>query len=194
MARFNQTCLIFRLHFLVKSPQAAAASGGCVGIEPVISLHDSHGKVIWANYAPTPATLDELIGSYPWDWVDEPDKLSVKSRFSVCIALGEPQYFQSIANVHGRRLPLDCRIDPTSGSTLPVIARTRVMNDKVLRLTEREKAILRLTVKGLSMRAIGKVMHLSTSTVATYRSRAASKVGAKTFAELAIFAFRELAS
>lgn len=164
-----------------------------MGIEPVISLHDTHGKVIWANYAPPPATLAELIGSYPWDWVDEPDKPAVKSRFSVCIALGEPQHFQAAANVHGRRMALDCRINPTSGPALPIIARTRVQDDKVLRLTERERVILRLTVEGLPMRAIGKMLHLSTSTIATYRSRAASKVGARTLAELAIFAFRELA-
>lgn len=163
-----------------------------MGAEPVITLHDAHAKVVWANYAPKPATIEELLGSFPWDWVDDSHKQAVKSRFSMCIALREPQEFEVSANVHEVQFVLICRIDPTPGRDMPIIARTSVVDAKVLRLSEGEKNILHLSARGLSLRMIAKMLNLSTSTVATYRSRAKSKLGIKSFAELAIFTFRNL--
>lgn len=159
-----------------------------MGVEPVISLHDTKGRVVWANYAPAGAALDELIGSYPWDWVPESEKESVKSRFSVCIALGEPQRFRLVGNVHGHRVEINCKVDPTSGTTLPIIARTRVADERILLLTPRERQILQLVGQDIDAKVIARLLRISRSAVDTYRHRAKEKLGIKSMTGLALFA------
>jgi DNA-binding CsgD family transcriptional regulator len=159
-----------------------------VVVEPVISLHDAKGRVVWANYAPAGATLEELIGSYPWDWVPEAEKNAVKARFFSCIALDESQRFSVIGDVHGRRVEINCRINPTSGPALPIIARTRVLDDRILLLTQRERQILQLVGQDIDAKVIARLLRLSRSAVDSYRYRAKAKLGIKSMTGLAIFA------
>lgn len=166
--------------------------GSVMDDDLVISLHDPHGRVVWANRAPPPATLGELIGSWPWQWVPDEEKERVKSYFAKCIALEESQQFESAALVHGERLNLYVRIDPTTGPALPIIARTRVIDSRASLLTDRERLVASLSAAGLSARQIGRKLGISSSTVDTHRHRARRKLGLPGLAALGLFALRNL--
>lgn len=160
--------------------------------ECVISLHDPRGRVVWANYAPPPATLEELIGSWPWEWVPESEKDRVKSLFAKCLALQEVQEFDSVADVHGVRLLLHVRLDATTGPAIPIIARTHVIDSRISLLTDRERLVARLSATGMSAAQIARTLGISPSTVDTHRHRARRKLGLPSLAALGLFALRNL--
>jgi two-component system, NarL family, invasion response regulator UvrY len=63
--------------------------------------------------------------------------------------------------------------------------------DPIARLSARERQILELVVRGQSSAAIGAVLHLSSKTVDTYRSRLMAKLGVRDLASLVRLAVRE---
>src|SRR5689334_2323761 len=79
----------------------------------IIALHDAHGAIVWISAAPEGTTVEEALGTHPWDWAAERDKSPVKAYFSTAITVGETQCFYAQVVVAGRELTLDCRIDPT---------------------------------------------------------------------------------
>jgi DNA-binding CsgD family transcriptional regulator len=160
--------------------------------EPIISLHDPHGIVLWINKAPDGVTPAEVVGTTPWHWVADEHKARVKAYFATCIALGDQQHFQQPAIVKGNVIQLDVRIDPTGGTKLPIIARTRVIDSRISLLTPREKEVSMLTAEGLSAKQIGRRLGISGSTVDTHRSRIRAKLGLRTIADVALFAMRNL--
>lgn len=162
------------------------------GDEPIISLHDTHGVVVWINTAPDGVTPQEVVGTTPWYWVDDAEKPRVKAYFATCIALGESQRFESPAIVKGRTIQLDVRIDATGGTVIPIIARTRVLDSRVSLLTAREKEIALLTAEGFSAKKIGRKLGITGSTVDTHRSRIRAKLRLRTIADVAMFALRNL--
>ncbi len=64
-------------------------------------------------------------------------------------------------------------------------------SDPIARLSARERQILELVVRGQSSAAIGAVLHLSSKTVDTYRSRLMAKLGVRDLASLVRLAVRE---
>lgn len=76
---------------------------------------------------------------------------------------------------------------------VPIISRTRVLDHKVSLLTEREKEVAVLTARGLSASQIGEELGISRSTVDSHRSALRRKLKAKTLAQVALFAIRNLA-
>ena len=158
----------------------------------IIALHDIHGRIVWISSAPEGTTVEEAIGTRPWDWVPKHAKEQAKAYFSKAITVGEPQSFLSPVIVAGREITLDCRIDPTGIEGVPIISRTRVLDHQVSLLTEREKEIAVLTARGLSASQIGEELGISRSTVDSHRSAVRKKLKAKTLAEVALFAVRNL--
>lgn len=187
--RYSQSrvCQTYRI-FLKQSPRGAARMTG----EPIISLHDTHGVVRWISDAPPPATPQEVIGTCPWDWTIEAEKPMVRQLFAACIALGEPHHFIVRVLVHGVPMTLDVRVDPTTGTALPVICRVRVIDRKISLLTERELEVVRLTGTGMSTAEICRRLKISRSSIDTHRSRAKEKLGIKSLAALAIWAHENL--
>ena len=160
----------------------------------IIALHDAHGAIVWISAAPEGTTVEEALGTHPWDWAAEREKSRVKAYFSTAITVGERQCFYAQVVVAGRELTLDCRIDPTGVEGTPIISRTRVLDHKVSLLTGREKEVAVLTARGLSASQIGKELGISRSTVDSHRSALRKKLKAKTLAEVALFAMRNLVS
>jgi DNA-binding CsgD family transcriptional regulator len=158
----------------------------------IIALHDAHGTIVWISAAPEGATVEEALGTHPWDWAAEREKSRVKAYFSTAITVGETQCFYAQVVVAGRELTLDCRIDPTGIEGVPIISRTRVLDHKVSLLTEREKEVAALTARGLRASQIGEELGISRSTVDSHRSALRKKLKAKTLAEVALFAMRNL--
>lgn len=158
----------------------------------IIALHDAHGAIVWISAAPEGTTVEEALGTHPWDWAAEREKSRVKAYFSTAITVEEPQCFFAQVVVAGRELTLDCRIDPTGIERAPIISRTRVLDHKVSLLTEREKEVAVLTARGLSASQIGEQLGISRSTVDSHRSALRKKLKAKTLAEVALFAIRNL--
>lgn len=58
-------------------------------------------------------------------------------------------------------------------------------------LSPRERQIITMVVKGQSSAEIGRELHLSPKTVATYRSRLMAKLGVSDVPELVRFAIRQ---
>jgi DNA-binding NarL/FixJ family response regulator len=56
-------------------------------------------------------------------------------------------------------------------------------------LSDRELEVLKMIAAGESLVQIGKALHLSASTVTTYRTRILGKMGLKNNAELTRYAF-----
>lgn len=158
----------------------------------IIALHDAHGVIVWISAAPQGATVEEALGTHPWDWAAEHEKSRVKAYFSTAITVGEPQCFYAKVVVAGRELTLDCRIDPTGIEGVPIISRTRVLDHKVSLLTEREKEVAVLTARGLSASQIGEELGISRSTVDSHRSALRRKLKARSLAQVALFAMRNL--
>lgn len=74
---------------------------------------------------------------------------------------------------------------------LAVAALTTRDDDALLAsLSARERQVIVMVARGLSSARIGAELHLSTSTVDTYRSRLMAKVGADNLSELVRFALR----
>lgn len=160
--------------------------------EPIISLHNPKGVVVWINKAPDGVSAAEVLGTTPWDWVGDDEKSRVKALFSTCIALGDQQHFEATAIVQGGPIRLDVRIDSTTGAAIPIIARTRVLDSRVSLLTGREREVAKLTAAGMSAKQIGRKLGISGSTVDTHRSRIRAKLRIATIADVAIFAIRNL--
>jgi DNA-binding CsgD family transcriptional regulator len=160
--------------------------------EPIISLHNPRGIVVWISGAPKSVSPEEVIGTAPWQWVPDEEKDRVKDRFSACIALAEPQHFQATAIVPSGPILLDVRIDPTTGTAIPIIARTRVLDSRVSLLTAREREVALLTAEGFSAKQIGKRLGIEGSTVDTHRNRIRAKLAVRTIADVALFAMKHL--
>lgn len=160
--------------------------------EPIISLHNPRGVVVWISGAPKGVRPEDVVGTTPWQWVPDEEKSRVKDRFSACIALAEPQHFQATAIIPSGPILLDVRIDPTTGTAVPIIARTRVLDSRVSLLTVREREVAMLTAEGLSAKQVGRRLGISGSTVDTHRNRIREKLGVRTIADVALFALRNL--
>ena len=158
----------------------------------IIALHDVHGCIVWMSSAPEGTTVEEAVGTRPWDWAAPHEKSRVKAYFSTAITVGEPQSFRAQVVVAGKEILLDCRIDPTGIEGAPIISRTRALEHQVSLLTEREKEVAVLTARGLSASQIGQELGISRSTVDSHRSALRRKLKAKTLAKVALFAMRNL--
>jgi two-component system response regulator NreC len=94
---------------------------------------------------------------------------------------------QAIRVVHSGERFLHPRI---SSALVDSMTRRRSEADQFAALSEREQAVLRLSVEGFNSREIGEKLSLSSKTVETYRQRAMEKLNLDHRSDLVQFALR----
>jgi hypothetical protein len=61
-----------------------------------IALLDRDGRFVWVDdHAPWGLCREAIMGTQPWKWVTIDNVEAVKTAYSRCLILNEPQQFQA---------------------------------------------------------------------------------------------------
>ncbi len=127
-------------------------------------------RFVWVSDVIPPLTRDDVLGKYPWDFVDDGQADSIKTRLSRCWCLGEPQSYTVHSTIAGKQMIFRVRAERT-GDVIVLIS-IIVPAETVNTLTRSEITQLKLMAAGASHAVIARELRLSLSTV----NRRATKI------------------
>lgn len=71
-------------------------SGLTISMNESIALLDRDGRFVWVDdHAPWGLCREAIMGTQPWKWVTSDNVEAVKTAYSRCLILNEPQQFQA---------------------------------------------------------------------------------------------------
>lgn len=135
-----------------------------------IALLNRDGQFVWVDdYAPWGLCRDLVLGTPAWKWVTSENIEEVKTAYSRCLILGEPQRFQAEISIDGRSIDADVWLQPTTLQEAKIIATSVRRPSRLRSLTEAEKIVLRMTGEGVSPKDIAKELSVTRATIDSHR-------------------------
>ncbi len=116
-----------------------------------IALLDREGRFVWADErAPWGFCLDLILGTPAWNWVTSDNVEAVKTAYSRCLILSEPQQFQAEVSIDGRSVDINVWLKATSLADARIVATSIRLPSRLKTLTASEKEVLKLIGDGLA--------------------------------------------
>lgn len=135
-----------------------------------IALLDRDGRFVWVDdYAPWGLCRELVIGTPAWAWVTSENVEDVKTAYSRCLTLNEPQRFQAEISIDGRSIDAEVWLQPTTLSEAKIIATSVRLPSRVGLLTNAEKSVLKLAGDGLAPKRIADELGVTRATVDSQR-------------------------
>lgn len=135
-----------------------------------IALLDRDGNFIWADeQAPWGWCHELILGTPAWQWVTSENLEEVKTAYSRCIILKEPQHFTAEVSIDGRSVDMSVWLRFVRLEEVRIIATSIRLPSRMRSLTDAEKAVLRLAGDGLAPKLIAEQLNVERSTVDTHR-------------------------
>jgi DNA-binding CsgD family transcriptional regulator len=158
-----------------------------------IALLDRNGCFVWVDeHAPWGFCRDLIMGTPAWKWVSSDNVEAVKTAYSRCLILNEPQQFQAEVSIDGRSVDMQVWLRSTEIDQAKIIATSTRLPTRVKTLTESEKEILKRLGEGMSPKKIAEVLDLSRATVDTHRRNIMQKLRIDDAHSLQAFAVRKM--
>ena len=161
---------------------------------PLITLHDSRGRIVFAQPL-LHHSAAEVLFSQPWEWVGtEEEQTRIRNAFQkvlfdrVAITIRANFIFQGEPSLY------ECHAVPVDTNEVTVMATSvRILDeDDDLGLTPREIECLRHLISGQQTAEIGEVMGVKATTVNTYKQRLKEKLGVDSLAGLIAWGCKHL--
>lgn len=157
-----------------------------------IALLDREGKFVWADeHAPWGLCRELIIGTQPWKWVTSDNIEQVKTAYSRCLVLNEPQQFQAEVSIDGRSVDMNVWLKPTEVDEARIVATSTRLPSRIKTLTESEKDVLRFLGEGLSPKLIAAELDIARATVDSHRRNIMQKLRIDDSHKLQAFAVRK---
>lgn len=157
-----------------------------------IALLDRDGRFVWVDeYAPWGLCRHIIMGTRPWDWVTSDNVEAVKTAYSRCLVLDEPQQFQAEVRIDGRSVDMNVCLKTTSLDQAKIVAISVRLPSRIGTLTESEREVLKLLGKGLSPRLVAESLDVARATVDTHRRNIMEKLRIDDGHQLHAFAVRK---
>ena len=157
-----------------------------------IALLDRDGRFVWADeHAPWGLCIDTILGTQPWNWVTSDNVEAVKTAYSRCLVLSEPQEFQAEVTIDGRSVDMNVWLRPTSVDEARIVATGTRLPSRVRLLTESEKDVLRLLGEGLAPKEVAERLDLARATIDSHRRNIMQKLRIDDSHQLQAFAVRK---
>ena len=135
-----------------------------------IALLNRDGHFLWVDdYAPWGWCRELVLGTPAWKWVTSDNVEAVKTAYSRCLVLQEPQKFNAEVSLDGRSIDLAVWLTPVGLNDTRIMAKSVRLPSRVGQLTASEREILKLTGEGLSPKAIAGELDVERTTVDTHR-------------------------
>lgn len=132
---------------------------------------------MWVDdYAPWGLCRDLVLGTPAWKWVTSQNVEAVKTAYSRCLILNEPQRFQAEVSIDGRSIDANVWLQPTSLSEAKIIATTVRLPSRIRLLTESERKVLQLTGDGVAPKNIADQLNVTRATVDSHRRNIMKKL------------------
>jgi len=158
-----------------------------------IALLDRNGCFLWVEeQAPWGFCLDLIMGTPAWKWVSSDNVAAVKTAYSRCLILNEPQQFQAEVSIDGRSVDMQVWLRSTENDEAKIIATGTRLPTRVKTLTGSEREILKHLGEGMSPKRIAEVLDLSRATVDTHRRNIMQKLRIDDAHSLQAFAVRKM--
>ena len=157
-----------------------------------IALLNRDGCFVWVDdYAPWGLCRELIIGTHAWDWVTSDNIESVKTAYSRCLVLSEPQQFQAEISIDGRSIDASVWLQPTDLSEAKIIATSVRLPSRIRLLTDAERTVLRLTGEGVAPKTMAGELNVSRATVDSHRRNIMKKLRIDDSHKLQAFAVRK---
>ena len=157
-----------------------------------IALLDRDGCFVWVdNYAPWGLCRDLIIGTPAWQWVTSDNVETVKTAYSRCLILDEPQRFQAEISIDGRSIDANVWLQPTDLPEAKIVATSIRLPSRVGLLTEAERRVLRLTGEGIAPKEMAEELNVTRATVDSHRRNIMKKLRIDDAHKLQAFAVRK---
>ena len=157
-----------------------------------IALLDRNGCFVWVDeHAPWGFCRDLIMGTPAWKWVSSENVEAVKTAYTRCLILNEPQQFQAEVSIDGRSVDMQVWLRATEIDQAKIIATGTRLPTRVKTLTESEREILKRLGEGMSPKRIAEELDLSRATVDTHRRNIMQKLRIDDAHSLQAFAVRK---
>ncbi len=157
-----------------------------------IALLDRDGRFVWVDdHAPWGLCRAAIMGTQPWKWVTSDNVEAVKTAYSRCLILNEPQQFQAEVSIDGRSVDMNVWLRSTELNEARIIATSTRLPTRLKSLTESEREVLRLLGDGLSPKRIAESLEVARATVDTHRRNIMQKLRIEDAHTLQAFAIRK---
>ena len=157
-----------------------------------LALLDRDGHFVWTDeYSPWGWCRELIIGTPAWQWVTSDNVEEVKTAYSRCIILNEPQHFMAEVSIDGRSVDMSVWLRSTSLDEARIVATSLRLPSRMRHLTDAEKDVLRLAGDGLAPKLIAERLHLERSTVDTHRRNIMRKLRIDDAHQFQAFAVRK---
>ena len=157
-----------------------------------IALLDRDGRFVWVDdYAPWGLCRELIIGTPAWQWVTSENVESVKTAYSRCLVLNEPQSFQAEISIDGRSVDASVWLTPTTLLEAKIVATSVRLPSRIRLLTPAEKEVLRLTGDGIAPKQIADELDVTRATVDSHRRNIMQKLRIDDAHKLQAFAVRK---
>ena len=157
-----------------------------------IALLDSEGRFVWCDdHAPWGFCRNLIMGTKAWDWVTSDNIDTVKTAYSRCIVMGEPQRFQAEVTIDNRSVDMDIWLHHAQLDEVRIVATGIRLPSRIRLLTDAEKEVLKLSGEGMAPKAIAEQLEIERSTIDTHRRNIMKKLRIDNAHELQAFAVRK---
>ena len=142
-----------------------------------LALLNRDGCFVWIDEkAPWGLCRELVLGTPAWQWVTSDNVEAVKTAYSRCLVLDEPQHFQAEISIDGRSVDADVWLRPTDISEAKIVARSVRLPSRVRLLTDAERKVLELTGDGVAPKGIAEQLEVTRATVDTHRRNIMKKL------------------
>ena len=156
-----------------------------------LALLNRDGCFIWVDdYAPWGWCRDLVLGTPAWKWVTSDNIETVKTAYSRCLVLSEPQQFSAEVSLDGRSVDLSVWLHPVGLEETRILAKSFRLPSRIKELTDTEKRVLQLTGDGLAPKLIAEELEVERTTVDTHRRNIMKKLRIDDAHKLQAFAVR----
>lgn len=157
-----------------------------------IALLDRDGRFVWCDdHAPWGFCRELIMGTPAWNWVTSENVETVKTAYSRCIVMREPQRFQAEVTIDGRSVDMEVWLHFTELDEVRIVATGVRLPTRVKLLTETEREVLRLAGEGMAPKDVAKELDVERTTVDTHRRNIMKKLRIDNAHKLQAFAVRK---
>jgi len=157
-----------------------------------LALLNRDGHFVWVDdHAPWGWCSDLVLGTPAWQWVTSDNVERVKTAYSRCLVLHEPQQFTAEVSIDGRSVDIAVWLLPVGLEEVRIVAKSTRLPTRIRELTTTEREVLRLTGAGLAPKVIATRMNVERTTVDTHRRNIMSKLRIDNSHEFQAFAVRK---
>ncbi|MBA62565.1 MAG: hypothetical protein CMJ76_09395 [Planctomycetaceae bacterium] len=161
---------------------------------PLITLHDSRGRIVFAQPLVYHSAA-EVLYSQPWEWVDtEEEQTKIRDAFQKVLFDRESITIRAKFVFHGEPTLYECQAVPVDTNEVTVMSTSIpiVNEEQDMGLTPRENECLRYLISGCQTTEIAISMGVKSTTVNTYKQRLKEKIGVDSLAGLIAWGCKHL--